>query len=125
MSEQSKVGKIEWCDLTVNNASELRDFYSKVVGWESAPVSMGDYDDYGMNLPGSDQCVSGICHAKGPNANMPAQWLMYVRVQDIEQSAKQCIDAGGEVIEGLRSLGSSNFCVIKDPAGAVLALISD
>ena len=124
MSE-SKIGAIEWCDLTVPDATEVKDFYSKVVGWQAEPISMGDYDDFGMNLPDSKDCVSGICHAKGPNANMPAQWLMYVRVASVEESAKQCVSSGGEVIEGPREMGSSQFCVIKDPAGAVLALVSD
>lgn len=119
-----KIGAIEWCDLTVANAEEVKDFYSKVVGWTAEPMSMGEYDDYGMNLPDSKECVSGICHAKGPNKDMPAQWLMYVRVKDVEESARQCIESGGEVIEGPRDMGASKFCVVKDPAGAVLALVS-
>lgn len=125
MSDQPQIGKVEWCDLTVDNAVEVRDFYSKVVGWTHQAVSMGDYDDFSINLPENDETVAGICHAKGPNKNMPAQWLMYVRVADVEASAKECIDSGGQVIEGPRSMGSSNLCIIKDPAGAVLALVSD
>ena len=36
-----KVGHIEWCDLTVPNAGEVKDFYVKVVGcseWRGARV---------------------------------------------------------------------------------------
>ena len=125
MSDQPQIGKVEWCDLTVDNAVEVRDFYSKVVGWKHQAVSMGDYDDFSINLPENDETVAGVCHARGPNKNMPAQWLMYVRVADVEASAKECINSGGQVIEGPRSMGSSKLCVIKDPAGAVLALVSD
>jgi len=126
MSDNNQqIGNIEWCDLTVSNAEDIKDFYSKVVGWEAHPTSMGEYDDYAMNLPENKECVTGICHAKGPNKNMPAQWLMYVRVVDVEASARDCLDAGGQVLEGPRPMGSSKLCVIKDPAGAMLALVSD
>ena len=120
-----KVGAIEWQDLTVASAGDVKDFYCNVVGWDSSAVSMGDYDDFSINLPGTGETVAGICHARGSNKNLPAQWLMYVRVADVAASAETCINSGGEVIEGPRKMGSGLFCVIRDPAGAVLALISD
>ena len=129
MSDQKEskptIGAIEWRDLTVENAGEVKDFYSKVVGWDSSGVSMGEYEDYCVNLPGTSETVAGICHARGENKNIPAQWLMYVRVESVADSIEQCIKLGGEVIEGPRKLSGSDFCIIKDPAGAVLALMSD
>lgn len=122
---QSNLGKIEWLDLTVDNAAGVKDFYAKVVGWSTEGVSMGSYDDYNINLPGTDTTVAGICHARGSNANLPAQWLVYVRVADVAESAIACKARGGKVIEGPRRMGSSNVVVIEDPAGAVMALISD
>ncbi|MBV1910329.1 MAG: VOC family protein [Kangiellaceae bacterium] len=122
---EKKIGAIEWCDLTIDAAEQVKDFYSEVVGWKTEPLSMGDYDDYCANQPEDNKTVAGICHARGPNKNMPAQWLMYVRVASVADSAEKCVAAGGEVIECPRSMGSSQLCVIKDPAGAVLALVSD
>ena len=121
----AQVGAIEWHDLTVNNAEKVRDFYCDVVGWESSAVSMGDYDDYNINLPGSGETIAGICHARGSNGALPPQWLMYVRVADIEQSAARCTELGGEVVDGPRIMAGNPFCVIRDPEGAVLALFSD
>lgn len=129
MAEKSEpkanIGAIEWHDLTVDNASEVRDFYEHVVGWQSSAVSMGDYDDYCVNLPDSGDTVAGVCHARGGNSKLPAQWLIYVRVASATASAEQCLKLGGEVLDGPRKMGDSDFCVIKDPAGAVLALVSD
>ena len=122
---KAKVGAIEWHDLTVTDAENVRDFYCSVVGWESSAVSMGEYDDFSINLPGTGETVAGVCHARGSNKNLPAQWLMYVRVVDASESAETCKKLGGEVIDGPRKMGSGSFCVIRDPAGAVLALISD
>ncbi|NND81012.1 MAG: VOC family protein [Gammaproteobacteria bacterium] len=122
---QTKIGAIEWFDLTVPDAQGLSAFYAQVVGWQPQPVSMGDYDDYNMTQPDSGDTVTGVCHARGSNANLPAQWLMYARVADVEASAQRCIELGGEVLDGPRTMSGSNFCVIRDTAGAVLALVSD
>ena len=66
------LGTIGWRDLTVENAVQIRDFYSDVVGWQHSPVAMGDYDDFNM-LAGNGETVAGICHARGGNAGLPAQ----------------------------------------------------
>ena len=121
----SNIGRIEWIDLTVDDASRVKDFYCSVIGWSSAEVDMGSYSDFCINLPGSNDTVAGVCHARGGNANLPSQWLVYVRVVSVAESANQCEKRGGKVLDGPRRMGGSNFCVIQDPAGAVLALISD
>ncbi len=51
MSEQMKPGTIGWVDLTVDDASGLRDFYARVAGWKPEPVPMGGYDDFNMTHP--------------------------------------------------------------------------
>jgi len=124
MSEQKPPGSIVWTDLTVKDADSVRDFYRDVVGWKASPLSMGDYDDFNMLAPGSDSPVAGICHARGANASLPAQWLVYVQVENVEASARRAQQLGGAVLDGPRRMGSFQFCVIRDPAGAVLALVS-
>ncbi len=121
--DQPEIGRIMWQDLTVPNAVEVRDFYVGVVGWEYTGHDMGDYADFNMNRPGAGDTVAGICHARGPNANVPPQWLVYIRVADVEESIRRCRELGGRVIDGPRDMGEERFCVIQDPAGAVAALI--
>ncbi len=67
MSGENQVGKIGWIDITVDDADGLRDFYREVVGWTSEDVSMGEYSDYSMAMPGTGEAVTGICHARGSN----------------------------------------------------------
>ena len=119
------IGQIEWLDLSVNDASRVKNFYSSVVGWKSDDVDMGSYSDYSIHTPEGRDTVAGICHARGPNANLPSQWLVYVRVASVQESADTCKRLGGEVLDGPRRMGGSNFCVIKDPEGAVMALLSN
>jgi len=122
MSDNPQIGKIGWIDMTVDDADGLRDFYQSVVGWETEAVSMGDYSDYSMIVPGSGEAVSGICHARGSNAELPGGWLIYITVADVEASAAACIDNGGDVLVAPKGLAGGRFCVIRDPSGAVAAL---
>lgn len=126
MSQNNKaeIGSITWVDLTVDNADEIKNFYSSVVGWIPQPVSMGEYNDYGMNAPSSNKMAAGICYKRGQNADLPSQWLIYIAVDDINKSIENCKALGGKIISGPKQMGEYGvYCVIQDPAGAVCALI--
>ena len=123
MSEKASVGSVTWTDLTVENAERIRDFYSAVVGWTASGVDMGGYDDFNMNDPETGTPVAGVCHARGGNADLPPVWLIYVNIEDIEKSIARCVELGGQVISGPKGMGGQGrYCVIRDPAGAALAL---
>ncbi len=119
---ETEFGKIGWVDLTVVNASEVRDFYTKVCGWTSVGLDMGGYEDFVMKPSGSAEGLAGVCHARGGNADMPPQWLMYVTIPDLYAALEQCREQGGSVVTGPKSMGKASYAVIKDPAGAVMAL---
>lgn len=117
-----ETGTITWCDLTVADAPRVRDFYREVVGWIPRAEAMGDYEDYSMIAPGSGDVVAGVCHARGSNADLPPQWLVYVHVPDVDAAAAKAAAHGGRVVTGPRAMGGGRFAVIQDPAGAVFAL---
>lgn len=122
--EKSSIGSILWHDLTVPNAEEAKNFYQQVVGWNAAPHDMGEYHDFDISSPDGTTFL-GICHARGMNAKLPPQWLIYVQVEDVARSAEQCAALGGKVLDGPRTMGNIRFCIIQDPAGAVLGIMSD
>jgi predicted enzyme related to lactoylglutathione lyase len=116
------VGSIGWFDLTVPDAVAVRDFYTAVTGWTAAGLDMGGYEDFVMSRPDGD-AVAGICHARGGNAGLPPQWLLYIIVADLDASLAQCLERGGEVITGPKGAGpGKRYAVIRDPAGAAAAL---
>lgn len=83
---------------------------------------MGSYNDFNMNnVQGT---IAGICHAKGDNADLPAQWLMYVRVENAQLSAQKTLELGGEIIKGPTEYGGESYFIIRDPSGAILAVYS-
>ncbi|GAB2683707.1 VOC family protein [Aliiglaciecola sp. 3_MG-2023] len=120
------IGSVVWTDLTVKNADDVKAFYAQVIGWQANPVSMGDYDDYSMQLPSNNQDVVGICHAKGDNAGLPAQWLLYFKVANLDESIAQTEAGGGKLLSKIKHYGSqSRYIIIQDPAGAVCALFEE
>lgn len=121
--ERPPVGTIAWTDLTVEDADGVRGFYEKVVGWSSGGVDMGGYEDFNMVAPGTGDPVAGVCHARGSNADMPAAWMVYVIVADLDESMARCRELGGAIVVDAKDVGSmGRYCVIRDPAGAVMAL---
>lgn len=124
MSDKS-AGSIAWADLTTTLAPQLREFYEQVAGWRADPVPMdgGAYNDFNM-IPAAEgaQPVAGICHATGANAGLPPVWLLYVLVDDLDHSLAQCTALGGTVVRPPAGAKAPRFAVIRDPAGAHLAL---
>lgn len=112
-----------WMDITVADANALRDFYASVAGWAAEALPMGEYDDYVMS-DDRGRPVAGICHRRGVNAGLPPVWLMYVQVADLDAALAAVRAGGGEVVAGPKPAGEERMAVIRDPAGAHLALIS-
>lgn len=124
MSDQNTapLGAITWTDLTVDDAESVRNFYAEVAGWTFEGLSMGDYEDFVMK-DRNGGAVAGICHARGGNAYLPPQWLVYITVDNLDERIASCLRLGGSTIGDIRSAGgSARYCVIRDPAGAVAVL---
>ncbi|MCZ7603925.1 MAG: VOC family protein [Melioribacteraceae bacterium] len=125
MTEKKKfaAGSVGWVDITVEDADKLKIFYEDVVGFKSAPVSMGEYNDFTMISRDDDIPYAGVCNNKGTNKGLPPYWLVYFNVSDIEQSCKRVVELGGELLFEPKIMGGyGKYCVIKDPAGAYCAL---
>lgn len=122
--EKPKIGYISWHDLTVDDAETVSDFYSQVVGWSRQAFDMKGYNDYVMNAPDGNP-AGGVCHARGGNADLPPQWLMYITVEDLDKSIAKCIELGGKIIGGKRKMGEQGeYCLVQDPAGSHVMLCS-
>jgi len=84
---------------------------------------MGSYNDFNMQTPQNGETKAGICHKKGGNVDFPSQWLIYITVKNVDDSANLCEEHGGKVLVKPKEMGGyGRYCVIEDPAGAVCAL---
>ena len=125
-SDAARAGKIAWLDLTVPNASAMRDFYEQVVGWSVEEFAMEDggerYADFNM-LGADGQPAAGVCHARGVNQDLPAVWMIYLPVGDLEESLRRVQEEGGSVLKEMRAADGTLSCaMIKDPVGVSLGL---
>lgn len=118
-----RTGLIKWADLTVANADEVVDFYQAVVGWNAVGLPVEGREDFLMTHPETGDPTAGICHQAGSLEGLPEQWLVYVTVEDLDDSMAACKGHGGKVVFGPRdSETMGRWCVVEDPAGAVMAL---
>jgi predicted enzyme related to lactoylglutathione lyase len=84
---------------------------------------MGGYNDYCMTPPGAAQPVTGICHARRHNADLPPARLIYITVVDLHEAMRRSQERGGKLRHPPRDTGGQGrYCTIEDPAGAVTGL---
>lgn len=119
-------GTINWRDLTTDKADELREFYQSVAGWTSQGLDMKNgkdtYQDYVMKDTNGNS-VAGICHSRGTNTGVPPQWIVYISVEDVDESVGNALKLGGKLLKEYKSKeGTLMYAMIEDPAGAVFAL---
>ena len=118
---ETKPGTITWVDLTVDTADATRDFYEQVIGWTNQPVEMDGYSDYCMNAA-SGETVAGICHARGENVGIPPVWMVYINVDDINETVARCEQNGGQIVQPARKAGGGQCAILKDPGGTVFGV---
>ncbi|WP_197019164.1 VOC family protein [Thioalkalivibrio sp. HK1] len=125
--QPSDAGHIAWLDLTVPDADAAVDFYKNVTGWTVEAIEMQDaggrYADYFL-VGGDGNPTAGICHARGVNIDLPPVWLIYLPVGDLTESLNRVEEEGGAIIHSTSGEdGGHTYAVIRDPAGAYLALM--
>jgi len=123
----ARVGCISWLDLTVPDASATCDFYRQVVDWSVQDVEMEDaserYADYNM-LGDDGSPAAGVCHARGMNLGLPATWMIYLPVGDLDESLRRVREGGGKVIKTTRGAdGEYAYAAVQDPVGACFGLV--
>jgi predicted enzyme related to lactoylglutathione lyase len=116
-------GAFCWNELNTNNAGAAKPFYSELFGWHFKESKDGmPYTEIGLS---EDRPFGGIFQLPEEMANIPPFWMAYVAVDDVDASAKKVEALGGKVHKEPTDIpGVGRFCIIADPAGAVMAIIT-
>ncbi|MGH1352847.1 MAG: VOC family protein [Methyloligellaceae bacterium] len=116
-------GAFSWNELVTNDIEGAKTFYSQLFNWQ-----LDDMTNEGMEYTTakvSDQMMAGMMSTPPDAGNMPPMWGSYVTVDDVDASAKQVVELGGQVVMEPRDIPNvGRFCVIVDPQGAALSLIT-
>jgi predicted enzyme related to lactoylglutathione lyase len=118
--DPDRAGHGAWHELHAADGPTATEFYTAHFGWnKSLPMDMGDMGTYQLFAIG-DRDVGGIMSDK--RFPRPA-WLIYFRVDGIEQAARRIVEAGGQVINGPMEVPGGGWIVNGlDPQGAMFAL---
>jgi uncharacterized protein len=124
MSEQNESrmgqpGAICWNELMTTDVAGAKSFYTQLLGWKTEPFGPGM--DYTI-LKNGDTGIGGILAAHKPG--VPAHWLPYVLVEDVDATVAQTVKLGGTVCNaGINVPEVGRIAVLKDPQGAVFGII--
>ena len=116
-------GAFSWAELITSDVEGAKTFYSSLLGWKLEDMQVGDIT-YTLVRAG-DREIAGIMAAPPEAAGMPPTWGAYVTVDDVDARAGQAVELGGRLLLEPRDIPDvGRFCVIQDPQGATLSLIT-
>ena len=116
-------GTFCWNELMTRDVKAAAKFYSELIGWNAVESGMPGMD-YTLFKVG-DKDVAGLMEMpKDTPEQVPAHWMGYMAVSDIDDVVKRTPELGGTVLHGPQEVpGVGRFAVIQDPTGAVVSLL--
>jgi predicted enzyme related to lactoylglutathione lyase len=116
-------GAFSWCELMTPNPGAATEFYAQLFGWKIEAMNAGM--PYNVVKVG-DAAIGGIMGLPpGAPAAMPASWVPYVTVADVDALVKKVVSLGGKVVMPPADIPSvGRFAVITDPQGAAINVIT-
>ncbi len=118
-----KHGAISWSELMTNDVGAAKTFYGQLFGWhfEDAPMEEMTYTIVKAN----GEEVAGIMTIPSEAGPMPAAWGVYVTVDDVDAAAEKAVALGGKIFVPPQDIPEvGRFCVIGDPQGAFISMIT-
>ena len=123
-----KHGEFMWNELMTRDDDRAMDFFAKVLGWTHTDWPMGPGGPpYRLMKCGSDTSVAGMMKMTEPMfpPQVPAHWCGYIAVDNVDKRAELVKASGGELVHGPEDIPQvGRFCIIKDPTGGVVALMT-
>jgi predicted enzyme related to lactoylglutathione lyase len=115
-------GRFVWHELMTRDVPTAKAFYSKLVGWDAQPWAGDPTYTICLASPGPTAGIFEIT-ADFP-AEMPAHWVSYIGTRDVDGTVAAAVRAGGSIVKEPQDLqGAGRFAVLKDPQGAVFAIL--
>jgi len=116
-------GAMCWNELMTPDTDKAATFYGGLFGWEIETMSMGDMGDYTLFKGGSKQPAGGMMAIKPEMGPIPANWLVYFAVDDVDGVHDKAVSLGGKAMVPPTDIPKmGRFAVITDPVGAVFGI---
>jgi predicted enzyme related to lactoylglutathione lyase len=122
MAPRRERGRIVWHELMTSDTAAAERFYSKVIGWSTAPFGNG-YTTWQAGEVGAGGLMETTPEAKA--MNVPPNWLTYVEVPDTDATIAQAQKLGGKLLVPAQTVPTvGRFAVLMDPQGAAFGVLT-
>lgn len=121
----NEAGSFGWNELDTRDPEGAKAFYGAVFGWVFEDVELDGLGTYtNIRLGDGGAIVGGLLDIRGRAPDeVPPHWLTYLGVEEIAAALETVRGQGGEVVFGPVDIPAGRFAVVKDPWGAVFAVI--
>jgi uncharacterized protein len=114
-----KPGLFCWNELATTNVAAATKFYAGLLGWKTQ--AFGGGMEYTQFKKGKDM-AGGMM--KCPKPGVPAHWVPYVIVDNVDATAKKAAKLRGTVLVPPFEVPKvGRIAVLRDPQGAVIGII--
>jgi len=124
MSNAYPNGLFVWYDLLTTDPDGAKDFYSKVVGWETEVWENSDASKPYTMWKANGKTLGGVMSLPEPaqQMGMPSHWVGYICVANADETATQITELGGKVFHPPMEIPTvGRIVTFADPQGAVVA----
>lgn len=124
MEDQFKQhGAFSWCELITSDTEAAKRFYTSLFGWDMEVMSVPGMVYTVVKAGGKG--IGGIMETPEQAQGMPPMWGAYVTVDDVDETARAAQQLGGKLLVEPRDIPDvGRFCVIQDPQGAMINVIT-
>jgi uncharacterized protein len=118
--QRPKPGHFCWNELVTNSVPAAKKFYTGLLGWKTRPFGK-DAAGYTLFKKGGDN-TGGLM--KCPKPGLPAQWIPYIFVDDVDATVKKAAGLRGKVCVPPFDVPTvGRIAVLADPQGAAFGII--
>ncbi len=113
-------GTFCWNELMTHDTEAAKSFYTKLFGWTTREMDMGPQGTYTIFI-NKGQDIGGMMAC--PKKEIPAHWLTYVAVDDVDASTGNALQLGATTCVPPTDIPNiGRFSVVTDPTGSTIAM---
>ena len=113
-------GTLCWADLSTPDPEAASAFYNAAFGWS---FDLGQDGGGYLHIKNGETFIGGIPPADMRSPGAPPHWLIYIAVEDCDQSAAKAAELGARLyLEPMTMEKVGRMAVLADPQGAIFAI---
>jgi predicted enzyme related to lactoylglutathione lyase len=113
-----------WAELNARGVENAIPFYETVFGWTHKTSPMGEDQPPYTEFQLDGQSIAGAWEMNPMvPAEVPAYWLVYISVDDVDATFKKAIDMGSRELVAAQDFPGGRFAILMDPQGASFGIL--